>query len=121
VFSTARSERIAWSALALMQAGLGIWALADGRYGPGAYYMVAAAVWALFAVFVNTLRARRRPGEERRRKRLEERYGSRPIPPPPAHPLRWSSPDNPPGWYLNPATKEPGYWSELGWWSPRPS
>jgi hypothetical protein len=28
---------------------------------------------------------------------------------------RWFSPDNPPGWYRNPANGEPRYWSNNGW------
>jgi hypothetical protein len=55
---------------------------------------------------------------ERRQARLEAKYGGRPIPAQPDDLPHWFSPDNPPGWYLNPASGEPAYWSELGWRRP---
>jgi hypothetical protein len=55
---------------------------------------------------------------ERRQERLEARYAGRRIPPRPDEVPRWFSPDNPPGWYLDPASNEPAYWSELGWRTP---
>jgi hypothetical protein len=58
---------------------------------------------------------------ERSRKRMKAKYAGRAIPPPHDSPPRWSSPDNPPGWYLNPATGAPGYWTELGWRGSEPS
>jgi hypothetical protein len=54
-------------------------------------------------------------GLERRRERLEAKCAAQVIPPQPDDLPRWFSPDNPPGWYVNPATDEPAYWSELGW------
>ncbi|HEY3838249.1 MAG TPA: hypothetical protein VGL72_16835 [Bryobacteraceae bacterium] len=59
--------------------------------------------------------------QEQSRKRLEAKYATQAIPAQPDEPPRWFSPDNPPGWYLNPATREPAYWSELGWRKPAPT
>jgi len=108
---TPRQFRIGGLVLSAAFAALGIWALAEAKYGTGAFWLAISVAWMLNALFRNnTLRA-----QENRRQRLEERYGSRPTPAQPDHPPRWCSPDNPPGWYLNPATNEPAYWSEIGW------
>lgn len=116
---TSRQFRIAGLALSAAFAALGIWALAEARYGTGALWLLLSVGWMLNARFPNyTLRA-----QERRRQRLEAKYASQPVPVQPDHPPRWCSPDNPPGWYLNPATDEPAYWSEIGWrpTTPRPT
>jgi hypothetical protein len=54
--------------------------------------------------------------QERWKRRLEAKYGELgPIARQPDNLPLWFSPDNPPGWYRNPATEAPEYWSELGW------
>jgi alpha-beta hydrolase superfamily lysophospholipase len=114
---TSRQFRIAGLVLSAAFATLGIWALAEARYGTGAFWLAMSVAWMLLAFFRNnTLRA-----QERRRQRLEAKYASQPIPAQPDNLPRWFSPDNPPGWYLNPATNEPAYWSEIGWRSKEPS
>lgn len=108
---TPRQFRIGGLVLSAAFAILGIWALAEAKYGTGTLWLVMSVAWVLLAFFRNnTLRA-----QERRRQRLEAKYASQPIPAQPDNLPRWFSPDNPPGWYLNPATNEPAYWSEIGW------
>ena len=105
---TPRQFRIGAIVLSTASAGFGIWALAEAKYGTGAFWLAMSVAWMLNALFRNnTLRA-----QERRRQRLEAKYASRPIP---------AQPDNPPRWYLNPATNEPAYWSEIGWRMKEPS
>jgi hypothetical protein len=114
---TSRQFRIGGLVLSAAFAALGIWALAEAKYGTGTFWLAMSVAWMLLALFRNnTLRA-----QERRRQRLEAKYASRPTPVQPDHPPRWGSPDNPPGWYLNPATNEPAYWSEIGWRTKEPS
>jgi alpha-beta hydrolase superfamily lysophospholipase len=114
---TPRQFRIGGLVLSAAFAILGIWALAEAKYGSGTLWLVMSVAWVLLASFRNnTLRA-----QERRRQRLEAKYASQPIPAQPDNLPRWFSPDNPPGWYLNPATNEPAYWSEIGWRSKEPS
>ncbi|HXS34635.1 MAG TPA: hypothetical protein VN758_12760 [Solirubrobacterales bacterium] len=114
---TPRQFRIGGIAFSAAFASLGIWALAEAKYGTGAFWLALSAAWMLNALFRNnTLRA-----QERRRQRLETKYASRPIPAQPDNPPRWCSLDNPPDWYLNPATNEPAYWSEIGWRTKEPS
>jgi len=109
---TSRQYRIGGLVLSATFAALGIWALAEAKYGTGTLWLVMSVAWLLLAFFRNESQQR---AQERRRQRLEAKYGSRPIPPQPDNLPRWFSPDNPPGWYLNPATDEPAYWSEIGW------
>jgi hypothetical protein len=114
---TSRQFRIGGLVLSAAAAALGISALAEAKYATGAFWLAMSVAWTLLAFFRNnTLR-----GQERRRQRLEAKYASRPTPAQPEHPPRWCSPDNPPGWYLNPATNEPAYWSEIGWRTKEPS
>lgn len=114
---TPRQFRIGGLVLSAAFAILGIWALAEAKYGTGTLWLVMSIAWVLLAFFRNnTLRA-----QERRRQRLEAKYASQPIPAQPDNLPRWFSPDNPPGWYLNPATNEPAYWTEIGWRSKEPS
>jgi hypothetical protein len=114
---TSGQFRIGGLVLSAAFAALGIWALAEAKYGTGTFWLVMSVAWMLLALFRNnTLRA-----QERRQQRLEAKYASRPTPGQPNHPPRWCSPDNPPGWYLNPATNEPAYWSEIGWRTKEPS
>ena len=108
---TPRQFRIGGLLLSAAFATLGVWAIVDAEYSKGALWLATSVAWMLLALFRNnTSRA-----QVRRRQRLEAKYGSRPIPPQPDNLPRWFSPDNPPGWYLNPATGEPAYWSEIGW------
>jgi hypothetical protein len=114
---TSRQFRVGGLVFSAAFAALGIWALAEARYGTGTFWFVMSVAWMLNALFRNnTLRA-----QERRRQRVEAKYASRPIPAQPDNLSRWFSPDNPPGWYLNPATNEPAYWSEIGWRAKEPS
>ena len=114
---TPRQFRIAGLVLSAAYAALSISALAEAKYGTGTFWLVLSVAWTLLAFFRNnTQRA-----QERRRRRMEEKYGSRSIPAQPDNPPRWFSPDNPPGWYLNPAINEPAYWSEIGWRTKEPS
>ena len=114
---TPRQFRIGGIVLSAAFASLGIWALAEAKYSTGTFWLVMSVAWMLNALFRNNaLRA-----QERRRQRLEAKYASQPIPVQPDHPPRWCSPDNPPGWYLNPATNEAAYWSEIGWLTKEPS
>jgi hypothetical protein len=84
----------------------------DGRVGSAllAVGYLIAAVLRFFGI--------PEQNRERSRQRLEAKYATQAIPPQPASPPRWFSPDNPPGWYLDPASNEPAYWSELGWRTP---
>lgn len=108
---TPRQFRIGGLVLSVANAAFGIWALAEAKYGTGALWLAMSVLWMLLALFSNnTLRM-----QERRRRRLEAKYASRPTPAQPDNVPHWSSPDHPPGWYLNPATNEPAYWSEIGW------
>ena len=114
---TSRQFRIAGLALSATYAALGIWALAEAKYGTGTFWLFVSVAWMLLAFFRNNyLRA-----QVRRRQRLEAKHESRPIPVQPDSLPRWFSPDHPPGWYLNPATNEPAYWSEIGWRTKEPS
>ena len=87
-------------------------AAVDGRVGSAlrAVGYLIAAVLRFFGI--------PEQNRKRSRQRLEARYATQAIPLQPADPPRWFSPDNPPGWYLNPASNEPAYWSELGWRHP---
>lgn len=108
---TPRQFRIGAIALSAASVGLGISGFVERKYGTGAFWLVISVAWMLHAIFRNnTLRM-----HERRRRQLETKYASRPIPAQPDSLPRWFSPDQPPGWYLNPATDEPAYWSEIGW------
>lgn len=108
---TPRQYRIGGLVLSAAYAALGVWSLAEAKYDTGAFWLAIGVAWMLLAFFRNDTRQ----AQERRRQRLEAKYGSRPIPPQPDNLPRWFSPDNAPGWYLNPATNEPAYWSEIGW------
>jgi hypothetical protein len=105
------------------------------RHGAAAAFLLLAVIWLAFAVvdgrissallavgylIVAVLRFLGIPEQnrDRSRQRLEAKYATQVIPPRPANLPRWFSPDNPPGWYLNPASNEPAYWSELGWRNP---
>ena len=72
---TSRQFRIGGLVLSAAFAGLGIWALAEAKYGTGTFWLVMSVAWMLLALFRNnTLRA-----QERRRQRLEAKYASRPT------------------------------------------
>ena len=100
---TSRQFRVWGPILSAAFAALGIWALAEAKYGTGTLWLVMSVAWMLSALFRNnTLRA-----QERRRQQAEAKYASRPIPAQPDNLPRWFSPDNPPGRNPNPATNEP--------------
>jgi hypothetical protein len=112
---TPRQFRIGGIVLSAAIAGLGIWTLAEAKYGTGAFWLVMSVAWMLLALHP--------AGAERRRQRLEastrhdRSQRSRTTLPVGAARIT----DNPPGWYLNPATNEPAYWSEIGWRTKEPS
>jgi hypothetical protein len=81
-------------------------AVVDGR--------ISSALLAVGYLIVAVLRFLGIPEQNRDRSRQR-------LAPRPANLPRWFSPDNPPGWYLNPASNEPAYWSELGWRNPAAS
>jgi hypothetical protein len=63
---TPRQFRIGGIVLSAAFAGLGIWALAEAKYGTGTFWLVMSVAWMLLAFFRNdTLRV-----QERRRQRL---------------------------------------------------
>jgi len=108
---TSRQFRIGGLALSAAWAVLGVWALAEAKYGTGTLWLVMSVAWLLLAFFRDNIPQR----AQERQQRLEAKFASRPIPAQPDNLPRWFGPDNPPGWYLNPATNEPAYWSEIGW------
>jgi hypothetical protein len=48
---TSRQFRIGGLILAAANAALGIWALAQGNYGTGAFWLVIGVAWLLLALF----------------------------------------------------------------------
>ena len=114
---TSRQFRIGGLLISGAFAVHGTWALAEAKYGIGTFWLVMSIAWLLLAFFRNNIPQQ----AQERRQRLEARYASRPIPAQPDNLPRWFGPDNPPGWYLNPATSEPAYWSEIGWRMRKPS
>ncbi len=58
---TSRQFRIGGLVLSAAYAALGIWALAEARYGTGTFWLVMSVAWMLLALFRNnTLRAQER-------------------------------------------------------------
>jgi hypothetical protein len=69
---TPRQFRIGGIVLSAASASLGIWALAEAKYGTGAFWLAMSVAWMLNALFSNNTLRR----QERRRQRLEAKYAS---------------------------------------------
>jgi hypothetical protein len=57
---TSRQLRIGGLVLSAAFAALGIWALAEAKYGTGTFYLAISAAWLLIAAFRDSLVAARK-------------------------------------------------------------
>ena len=72
---TSRQFRVGGLVLSAAFAALGIWVLAEAKYGTGAFWLVVSAMWLLLAFFRNNVLQR----AQERRQRLEAKYASQPF------------------------------------------
>jgi hypothetical protein len=100
-------------AFAAVSVLLGVYRLASGGDVEsillGAIYVVLGVVWFVRAPRMAEERAFAAGGWSGSGRPEEWAIGKRDDFP------RWFSPDNPPGWYRDPRTGEPAYWSQQGW------